>query len=113
MNRTTALRIIFSYQKINTAEVNAVGAIGGKGNCCFKPSAGVIGDQKTIWHKSQLTMVDQVLENCLCLLSIDYPHRALQNKGIVDSGCSRHMTGNKAYLAEIQDLMVCPVLFGG
>ncbi|GKF62387.1 hypothetical protein Tco_0182441 [Tanacetum coccineum] len=30
----------------------------------------------------------------------DYPHRALQNKGIVDSGCSRHMTGNKAYLAE-------------
>ncbi|GJT66107.1 hypothetical protein Tco_1017587 [Tanacetum coccineum] len=30
----------------------------------------------------------------------DYPHRALKNKGIVDSGCSRHMTGNKAYLAE-------------
>ncbi|GJU18312.1 hypothetical protein Tco_1146278 [Tanacetum coccineum] len=28
----------------------------------------------------------------------DYPHRALQNKGIVDSGCSRHMTGNKALL---------------
>ncbi|GJY61509.1 hypothetical protein Tco_0462166 [Tanacetum coccineum] len=33
----------------------------------------------------------------------DYPHRALKNKGIVDSGCSRHMTGNKAYLAEFQD----------
>ncbi|GJW22270.1 hypothetical protein Tco_0032892 [Tanacetum coccineum] len=33
----------------------------------------------------------------------DYPQRALQNKGIVDSGCSRHMTGNKAYLAEYQD----------
>ncbi|GKE18200.1 ribonuclease H-like domain-containing protein, partial [Tanacetum coccineum] len=30
----------------------------------------------------------------------DYPQRALQNKGIVDSGCSRHMTGNKAYLTE-------------
>ncbi|GJR99678.1 hypothetical protein Tco_0316187 [Tanacetum coccineum] len=28
----------------------------------------------------------------------DYPHRALQNKGIIDSGCSRHMTGNKALL---------------
>ncbi|GJZ96874.1 putative ribonuclease H-like domain-containing protein [Tanacetum coccineum] len=26
----------------------------------------------------------------------DYPHRALQNKGIVDSGCSGHMTRNKA-----------------
>ncbi|GKF68623.1 hypothetical protein Tco_0198302, partial [Tanacetum coccineum] len=33
----------------------------------------------------------------------DYPHRTLQNKGIVDSGCSRHMTGNKVYLAEYQD----------
>ncbi|GKA06621.1 hypothetical protein Tco_0685845 [Tanacetum coccineum] len=25
--------------------------------------------------------------------TLDYPHRALKNKGIVDSGCSRHMTG--------------------
>ncbi|GKB63847.1 ribonuclease H-like domain-containing protein [Tanacetum coccineum] len=30
----------------------------------------------------------------------DYPQRALQNKGIVDSGYSRHMTRNKAYLTE-------------
>ncbi|GJT80212.1 hypothetical protein Tco_1054554 [Tanacetum coccineum] len=30
----------------------------------------------------------------------DYPQRDLQNKGIINSGCSRHMTGNKAYLAE-------------
>nr|GEZ41038.1 xylulose kinase-1 [Tanacetum cinerariifolium] len=28
-------------------------------------------------------------------------HRALKDKGIVDSGCSRHMTGNKAHLALI------------
>ncbi|GJY19917.1 ribonuclease H-like domain-containing protein [Tanacetum coccineum] len=33
----------------------------------------------------------------------DYPQRALKNKWIIDSGCSRHMTGNKAYLAEYQD----------
>ncbi|GKD59507.1 hypothetical protein Tco_1297016, partial [Tanacetum coccineum] len=43
----------------------------------------------------------------------DYPHRALQNKGIVDSGCSRHMTGNKAYLAEYQDFNGGSVAFGG
>ncbi|GKA59906.1 putative ribonuclease H-like domain-containing protein [Tanacetum coccineum] len=42
----------------------------------------------------------------------DYPHRALQNKGIVDSRCSRHMTGNKAYLAEYQDFNDGPVAFG-
>ncbi|GKA55070.1 putative ribonuclease H-like domain-containing protein [Tanacetum coccineum] len=33
----------------------------------------------------------------------DDPQKALKNKGIVDSGCSRHMTGNKAYLVEYQD----------
>ncbi|GJZ33056.1 hypothetical protein Tco_0578492 [Tanacetum coccineum] len=43
----------------------------------------------------------------------DYPHRALKNKGIVDSGCSRHMTGNKAYLDEFQGtLLVGPCCFG-
>ncbi|GJV34469.1 putative ribonuclease H-like domain-containing protein [Tanacetum coccineum] len=41
----------------------------------------------------------------------DYPHRALQNKGIVDSRCSRHMTRNKAYLAEYQDFNGGPVAF--
>ncbi|GJU55141.1 putative ribonuclease H-like domain-containing protein [Tanacetum coccineum] len=45
--------------------------------------------------------------------TMDYPHRALKNKGIVDSGCSRHMTGNKAYLAEFQDFNGGPVAFGG
>ncbi|GJX13453.1 ribonuclease H-like domain-containing protein [Tanacetum coccineum] len=38
---------------------------------------------------------------------------ALQNKGIVDSGCSRNMTGNKAYLAEYQDFNGGLVAFGG
>ncbi|GJT97531.1 putative ribonuclease H-like domain-containing protein [Tanacetum coccineum] len=42
-----------------------------------------------------------------------YPQRALQNKGIVDSGCSRYMTGNKAYLAEYKDFNGGPVAFGG
>ncbi|GJY66931.1 hypothetical protein Tco_0469169 [Tanacetum coccineum] len=43
----------------------------------------------------------------------DYPHNALKNKGIVDSGCSRHMTRNKAYLAEFQNFNGGPVAFGG
>ncbi|GJV77065.1 putative ribonuclease H-like domain-containing protein [Tanacetum coccineum] len=43
----------------------------------------------------------------------DNPHRTLQNKGIIDSGCSRHMTGNKAYLADFQDFNGGPVAFGG
>nr|GFA56227.1 hypothetical protein [Tanacetum cinerariifolium] len=33
-----------------------------------------------------------------------HPQQALKNKGIVDSGCSRHMTGNKAYLDDYQEI---------
>ncbi|GKC70976.1 ribonuclease H-like domain-containing protein [Tanacetum coccineum] len=47
------------------------------------------------------------------IMFADYPHRAQKNKGIIDSGCSRHMTGNKAYLAEFQDFNGGPVAFGG
>ncbi|GJY27910.1 putative ribonuclease H-like domain-containing protein [Tanacetum coccineum] len=43
----------------------------------------------------------------------DDPHKAMKNKGIVDSGCSRHMTGNKAYLVDYQDYNGGPVAFGG
>ncbi|GKC45911.1 hypothetical protein Tco_1063633, partial [Tanacetum coccineum] len=43
----------------------------------------------------------------------DNPHRSLKNKGIIDSGCSRHMTGNKAYLADFQDFNGGHVAFGG
>ncbi|GJR30016.1 putative ribonuclease H-like domain-containing protein [Tanacetum coccineum] len=74
-----------------------------KGKLLLSPQQVVIGDPKDITGtKSPNTMVDQ-----------DYPQRTLQNKGIVDSGCSRHMTGNKAYLAEYQDFNGGPVAFGG
>ncbi|GJU32653.1 putative ribonuclease H-like domain-containing protein [Tanacetum coccineum] len=43
----------------------------------------------------------------------DDPHKALKNKEIVNSGCSRHMTGNKAYLVDYQDYNGGPVAFGG
>ncbi|GKA89733.1 hypothetical protein Tco_0811545 [Tanacetum coccineum] len=81
--------------------------LGEKGKLLLSPQHVVIRDTKDITGtKSPNTMVDQVLE-------IDYPQRALHNKGIVDSGCSRHMTGNKAYLAEYQDFNDGPVAFGG
>nr|GFC93547.1 hypothetical protein [Tanacetum cinerariifolium] len=43
----------------------------------------------------------------------DDPHRALKDKGIVNSGCFRHMTGNKAYLADYQEFKSGFVAFGG
>ncbi|GJW65097.1 ribonuclease H-like domain-containing protein [Tanacetum coccineum] len=90
-------------EHVNTAEVNAVSAIGRKGKLLLSPRQVVIGDKKDITSKiSPNTIVDQ-----------DYPHRTLKHKGIVGSGCSRHMTGNKAYLAEYQDFNGGHVAFGG
>nr|GEU64824.1 hypothetical protein [Tanacetum cinerariifolium] len=43
----------------------------------------------------------------------DNLHQTLKGKGIIDSGCSRHMTGNKAYLIEYQDFNGGPIAFGG
>nr|GEW08470.1 hypothetical protein [Tanacetum cinerariifolium] len=42
----------------------------------------------------------------------DNPHQTLKGKGIIDSGCSRHMTRNKAYLIEYQDFNGGLVAFG-
>ncbi|GJT06372.1 putative ribonuclease H-like domain-containing protein [Tanacetum coccineum] len=70
-------------------------------------------DDKTdvlTYHKKLLAEAQKEKED---LKAKDYPHRALKDKGIVDSGCSRHMTGNKAYLAEFQDFNGGPVAFGG
>nr|GEV23204.1 hypothetical protein [Tanacetum cinerariifolium] len=34
------------------------------------------------------------------------PQHALKNKGVIDSGCSRHMTGNMSYLSDFENTMV-------
>ncbi|GKF50065.1 hypothetical protein Tco_0143316, partial [Tanacetum coccineum] len=94
-NRTTTPKANFLNQKVNTVEVKAVSVVGGKRETAGKPSTGCNWRPKRhYWNK-------------------DNPQRALKNKWIVDSGCSRHMTGNKTYLAEYQDYNCDPVAFGG
>nr|GEX27388.1 ribonuclease H-like domain-containing protein [Tanacetum cinerariifolium] len=41
------------------------------------------------------------------------PQQALKDKGVIDSGCSRHMTGNMSYLFEFEELNGGYVAFGG
>nr|GEV46592.1 hypothetical protein [Tanacetum cinerariifolium] len=41
------------------------------------------------------------------------PQHALKDKGVIDSGCSRHMTGNMSYLSDFQELNGGYVAFGG
>ncbi|GKA98703.1 putative ribonuclease H-like domain-containing protein [Tanacetum coccineum] len=94
-NRTTAPKANFANHKVNTAGDKTVSAVGGNRETAVKASAGCNWRSKRhYWNK-------------------DDPQKALKNKGIVDSGCSRHMTGNKAYLVEYQDYNGGPVAFGG
>nr|GEU98001.1 putative ribonuclease H-like domain-containing protein [Tanacetum cinerariifolium] len=41
------------------------------------------------------------------------PHHALKDKGVIDSGCSRHMTGNISYLSEFKEINGGYVAFDG
>ncbi|GJV67068.1 ribonuclease H-like domain-containing protein [Tanacetum coccineum] len=41
------------------------------------------------------------------------PHQDLKDKGVIDSGCSRHMTGNKSYLTDYEEIDGGFVAFGG
>ncbi|GJU15909.1 uncharacterized mitochondrial protein-like protein [Tanacetum coccineum] len=40
------------------------------------------------------------------------PHQDLKDKGVIDSGCSRHMTGNKSYLTDYEEIDGGFVAFG-
>ncbi|GJX63278.1 putative ribonuclease H-like domain-containing protein [Tanacetum coccineum] len=41
------------------------------------------------------------------------PQQDLKDKGVIDSGCSRHMTGNKSYLTDYEEIDGGFVTFGG
>nr|GEW77049.1 hypothetical protein [Tanacetum cinerariifolium] len=58
----------------------------------------------------QLMLLDKIL--LAKQHQLDNPHQTLKGKGIVDSGCSKHMTGNKAYLVDNHDFNGGPVAFG-
>nr|GEU98475.1 ribonuclease H-like domain-containing protein [Tanacetum cinerariifolium] len=41
------------------------------------------------------------------------PHHALKDKGVIDSGCSRNITGNMFYLSDFEEINSRYVAFGG
>ncbi|GJU03314.1 putative ribonuclease H-like domain-containing protein [Tanacetum coccineum] len=48
------------------------------------------------------------LPNCARAITMD-----LQDKGVIDNGCSRHMTGNMSYLTDYEEIDGGYVAFGG
>ncbi|GJS94298.1 putative ribonuclease H-like domain-containing protein [Tanacetum coccineum] len=107
-NRTTTPKANFTSHKINIAGDKIVSAVGGNREIVVKASTGCNWRSKRhYWNKvSKYNSGSNSSKN-------DDPQIVLKNKGIVNSGCSRHMTGNKAYLVEYQDYNDSPVAFGG
>ncbi|GJU32851.1 hypothetical protein Tco_1176440 [Tanacetum coccineum] len=65
-------------------------------------SAHRINHQNKFVPSAVLTKSRRVLVNTAGQKAVN-PQQALKNKGIFDSGCSRHMTGNKDFLTDYQD----------
>ncbi|GKD94828.1 putative ribonuclease H-like domain-containing protein, partial [Tanacetum coccineum] len=69
-----------------------------------------------IWRPTRNVIDHNSKDNGSYMLKIfDYgnPQYTLQEQGIFDSGCSRHMTGNKSFLIDYQEINGGFVVFGG
>nr|GEX21222.1 ribonuclease H-like domain-containing protein [Tanacetum cinerariifolium] len=78
--------------KVTTVEVPQVNA-----------AKGEIQVSNSLGPKEKLTILFLVHGN---------PQHALKDKGVIDSGCSRHMTGNMSYLSDFKELNGRYVAFG-
>ncbi|GKB03228.1 putative ribonuclease H-like domain-containing protein, partial [Tanacetum coccineum] len=78
---------------VNIAGQTAVSAVKGNGVTAVKALAGCV------WRPKMTDLNNVSKDNSGSWVSKrGNPQQALKNKGIFDSGCSRHMTGNKDFL---------------
>nr|GEW95874.1 hypothetical protein [Tanacetum cinerariifolium] len=66
---------------------------------------------RTLIEASRTMLADSLLP--ILFWAEDNPQLALQDKGVIDSGFSRHMTGNMSYLSDFEELNRGYVAFGG
>nr|GEU47476.1 hypothetical protein [Tanacetum cinerariifolium] len=86
-----------STERVNVVGSKAVSVVKGNKDTAFKTSTGYV------WRPS-VNAIYQLSKDNRWICTRGHPQQALKNKGIVDSVCSRHMTGNKAYLADYQKI---------
>nr|GEX55873.1 putative ribonuclease H-like domain-containing protein [Tanacetum cinerariifolium] len=69
------------------------------------------------WHFNWSYMADDEVPTNMALMAFSdskgNPQLELQEKGVINSGCSRHMTGNMSYLSEYEEINGGYVAFGG
>ncbi|GJT60647.1 retrovirus-related pol polyprotein from transposon TNT 1-94 [Tanacetum coccineum] len=114
--KSTTPNTRISNEKVNTVRVNGVNTarqttvstVKGTEVTAVKASAGCV------WRPKMTDLNNVSKDNSGSWVSKrGNPQQALKNKGIFDSGCSRHMTGNKDFLTDYQELDGGFVAFGG
>ncbi|GJY16618.1 hypothetical protein Tco_0387040 [Tanacetum coccineum] len=80
-----------------------------------KPQLVEFGDQskKVIDHVSKHNSASMTFKRFDYVDAQGNPQLELQEKGVIDSGCSRHMTGNKSYLTDYEEINIFVNLTAG
>nr|GEY77265.1 ribonuclease H-like domain-containing protein [Tanacetum cinerariifolium] len=79
------------------------------------PKTGNFLQKVTTVKPKQVNVVQCAKRNWILTFLFDVhgnPQQALKDKGVIDSGCSRHMTGNISYLSEFEEINRGYVAFG-
>ncbi|GKE17050.1 hypothetical protein Tco_1424627 [Tanacetum coccineum] len=102
-------------KKINTARPKAVvNAVKGNNINAVKASTFWIWKPmyKVLDHVSKHNIASIILKSLIILMHKGNPQMDLQDKGVIYSGCSRHMTGNMSYLTDYEKIDGGYVAFG-
>nr|GEV32840.1 hypothetical protein [Tanacetum cinerariifolium] len=78
-----------------------------------RPSAPIIEDWVSDSEDEFKTKAPKIVPSFVQSTEQGNPQHALKDKGVIDSGCSRHMTGNISYLFDFEELNGGYVAFGG
>ncbi|GKB37664.1 putative ribonuclease H-like domain-containing protein [Tanacetum coccineum] len=100
--------LVILVKSVNTAGQTTVSVVKGNRVTAVKASVGCV------WRPKMTDLNNVSKDNSGSWVSKrGNPQQALKNKGIFNSGCSRHMTGNKDFLTDYQDIDGGFVAFGG
>ncbi|GJX99501.1 putative ribonuclease H-like domain-containing protein [Tanacetum coccineum] len=118
-NQKSAAKTNNLNEKVKTARVNNVTTAGSKAvvNAAVGNRENVVKSSACwIWRPTGNVIDHTSKDNGSYMLKrFDYgnPQYTLQDQGIFDSGCSRHMTGNKSFLTDYQEVDGGFVAFAG
>ncbi|GJY41599.1 putative ribonuclease H-like domain-containing protein [Tanacetum coccineum] len=102
-NKSTTNKNSNLKEKVNTV----------KGNVTTAGPKAIVSDNKGYEANAVKASACWVWRPKQKVLDHGNPQLELQEKGVIDSGCSRHMTGNKSYLSDYEEIDGGFVAFGG